>query len=339
MKISDMEPVGVGMLQDTDLFAVVKTLRNYKATLGQLSSWLRTNTELLGTPTCPTPTNNSQNDVVANKGYVDAKASSIWVPNTSTQNGYVLASNGQANKVWKTNSAGQPSWQDDVTVAPSALIPAMDGTATAGQNDTYARGDHVHPTDTSRAALNSPTFTGTPKAPTAAKGTNNTQIATTGYVMSAFASPNLTGTPTAPTAAVGTNTTQIATTAHVYAMWKSDHYVPGDKLTNVTCDAYGWFTGGNKNFVIVAAIPKSTVKVGGGGLGITIDKLLLSLRLPTGGYILGSGYDATRYVEYHDGMTTHPSGLSIHLHNSSGWSGYTNNIPLTGSITISCTFK
>lgn len=32
-----------------------------------------------------------------------------------------------------------------------------------------------------------------------------------------LASPTLTGTPIAPTAAVGTNTTQIATTAHVFA--------------------------------------------------------------------------------------------------------------------------
>ena len=33
-----------------------------------------------------------------------------------------------------------------------------------------------------KAALNSPTFTGTPKAPTASAGTNTTQIATTAYV-------------------------------------------------------------------------------------------------------------------------------------------------------------
>jgi hypothetical protein len=36
--------------------------------------------------------------------------------------------------------------------------------------------------DTEKAALASPTFTGTPTAPTAAAGTNTTQLATTGYV-------------------------------------------------------------------------------------------------------------------------------------------------------------
>lgn len=37
-----------------------------------------------------------------------------------------------------------------------------------------------------KAALNSPTFTGTPKAPTASAGTNTTQIATTAYVYTAI---------------------------------------------------------------------------------------------------------------------------------------------------------
>ncbi|RUU61791.1 hypothetical protein EOD04_25900 [Mesorhizobium sp. M2C.T.Ca.TU.009.01.2.1] len=66
----------------------------------------------------------------------------------------------------------------------------------------------------------SPIFTGTPTAPTAAAGTNSSQIATTAYVDTTFApkaSPTFTGTPAAPTAAPGTNTTQIATTGFVKA--------------------------------------------------------------------------------------------------------------------------
>lgn len=38
------------------------------------------------------------------------------------------------------------------------------------------------PDVSSKANINSPTFTGTPKAPTASVGTNTTQIATTAYV-------------------------------------------------------------------------------------------------------------------------------------------------------------
>ena len=37
-------------------------------------------------------------------------------------------------------------------IAPSSTAPAMDGTASAGSSTDYARADHVHPTDTSRAS-------------------------------------------------------------------------------------------------------------------------------------------------------------------------------------------
>lgn len=70
--------------------------------------------------------------------------------------------------------------------AASTTTPKMDGTATVGTETAFARGDHVHPTDTSRAPLASPTFTGTPAAPTAAAGTNTTQLATTAFVQAAI---------------------------------------------------------------------------------------------------------------------------------------------------------
>lgn len=66
----------------------------------------------------------------------------------------------------------------------AATAPAMDGTAAVGTATRFARADHVHPTDTSRAPLASPAFTGTPTAPTAASGTNTTQLATTAFVRS-----------------------------------------------------------------------------------------------------------------------------------------------------------
>lgn len=74
----------------------------------------------------------------------------------------------------------------------------------------------------------SPVLTGTPTAPTAAVGTNNTQIATTAFVQAQKVSPALTGTPTAPTAAAGTNNTQIATTAFVQAQTLT--FSPGSLL-------------------------------------------------------------------------------------------------------------
>lgn len=71
--------------------------------------------------------------------------------------------------------------------AASNTTPKMDGTAAVGSETAYAKGDHVHPTDTSRAPLASPTFTGTPKAPTATAGNSSTQIATTAFVGTAIA--------------------------------------------------------------------------------------------------------------------------------------------------------
>jgi hypothetical protein len=62
----------------------------------------------------------------------------------------------------------------------------MDGVASSGSSLRYARVDHRHPTDTSLAPLASPTFTGTPAAPTAAAGTNTTQLATTAFVTTAI---------------------------------------------------------------------------------------------------------------------------------------------------------
>lgn len=41
---------------------------------------------------------------------------------------------------------------------PSSSTPQMDGTGAAGTAETYARGDHVHPTDTSRVSTNDETY-------------------------------------------------------------------------------------------------------------------------------------------------------------------------------------
>jgi hypothetical protein len=71
--------------------------------------------------------------------------------------------------------------------SPSDNIPFMDGTGSAGVNGLYSRYDHVHPSDTSRAPLVSPAFTGNPTAPTPAPGDSDTSIATTAFVTTAVA--------------------------------------------------------------------------------------------------------------------------------------------------------
>lgn len=74
---------------------------------------------------------------------------------------------------------------------PSNATPQMDGAASAGTSSKYSRGDHVHPSDTTRASVDSPVFTGTPTAPTPVTSANNTQVATTAFVQSLLAALNV----------------------------------------------------------------------------------------------------------------------------------------------------
>jgi hypothetical protein len=95
----------------------------------------------------------------------------------------------------------------------SSTTPSMDGAAAVGTATTWARADHVHGSDTSKANTVSPTFTGTPEAPTAAIDTNTTQLATTAFVLAQASSsaPVMDGT-----AAIGSST-RFARADHVHA--------------------------------------------------------------------------------------------------------------------------
>lgn len=97
----------------------------------------------------------------------------------------------------------------------ASTTPVANGTAAVGTSLTYARADHVHPTDTTRAPLASPTFTGVPAGPTAAVNTNTTQLATTAFVVGQAAT-------TAPAA----NGTVAVGTSLTYA--RADHVHPTD---------------------------------------------------------------------------------------------------------------
>ena len=102
---------------------------------------------------------------------------------TTTLNGTVNATTAAVD----TNSTRLATTAFVVGQAGSAT-PLVDGTAAVGTSLRYARQDHVHPTDTTRAALNSPTFTGTPSLPTGTTavtqtaGNNTTALATTAFV-------------------------------------------------------------------------------------------------------------------------------------------------------------
>ena len=92
----------------------------------------------------------------------------------------------------------------------AATAPVMNGTATIGTSLRYARQDHVHPTDTSRAPLASPTFTGTVTIPAGASISGYLTTSSAGSTYAPLASPTFTGTVTIP---AGASISGYATTA------------------------------------------------------------------------------------------------------------------------------
>ena len=140
-----------------------------------------------------------------------------------------------ASPVFTGNPRGPtPTLGDnDTSLATTAFVAAAITAAPAtwgGITGTLSNQTDLQSALTAKAPLASPTFTGTPAAPTAAPATSTTQLATTAFVTTAdnlkapLASPALTGTPTAPTAAPGTNTTQLATTAFATAATKTVYF-------------------------------------------------------------------------------------------------------------------
>jgi hypothetical protein len=165
----------------------------------------------------------------------------------------VVFGGGNITVTWngpKIASATKVQFQFEAVDGP--LDPAT------GRELAFADGSNIDLAALGLQPQDSPHFTGVPTSPTAAPGTNTTQIANTAFVAAAIAalinsspaaldtlaelatalgndanftttitnalaakaalaSPALTGTPTAPTAAGGTNTTQLATTAFVTA--------------------------------------------------------------------------------------------------------------------------
>lgn len=159
------------------------------------------------------------------------------------------------------------------------VVPATGVTA---PTSVYCDGVNIQNTGVSTAGLapiNSPALTGIPTAPTAASGTNTTQIATTAMVQAAItaalagyahlASPTFSGVPTAPTAPTVTNNTQIASTAFVHAAIAATQQVRAGTFNGVAgtvsvafasafpnaCDAVvitGYYTGWNLGNVVAS---------------------------------------------------------------------------------------
>lgn len=104
--------------------------------------------DLADTYTIPTKTSDLTNDsgfiTSAPVASVDGKTGVVAVLPTGGSSNQVLAKSSGTNYAVKWMTVSSPS--------ASSTTPSMDGTAAVGTATTYARADHVHPTDTSRAA-------------------------------------------------------------------------------------------------------------------------------------------------------------------------------------------
>jgi Chaperone of endosialidase len=235
--------------------AVVLTPEDIAASGGALL----TSPAFTGSPTAPTAAPGTSNTQLATTAFVAAAVGAGGVLSFNGRNGAVTLTLADVTGVGgapitspvftgSPEAPTPPPGDADTSIATTAFVAA----AIAGTVTTFnGRSGAVTLTaaDVSAAGaapLNSPALYGTPTAPTAAVGTNTTQIATTAFVEAALAggsgvtsfngrggtvtltladvtgaggapitSPALIGTPTAPTATAGNSSGQLATTAFV----------------------------------------------------------------------------------------------------------------------------
>jgi len=231
-----------------------------------------------GTPAAPTAAPGTQTTQLATTAFVTSAivASTTGVSTFNGRSGAVTFLSADISSVGgallsSPTFSGNPTaptpapGDNDTSIATTAFVTdAVNTVSTKGVVSFNTRVGAVTLTtqdviDVGGAPLANPTFTGVPAGPTAAPGTQTTQLATTEFVTSAVvasttgvstfngrsgavtlttqdvtdvggalvASPTFTGTPAAPTAPANTDTTQLATTAFVkQAMAITGSYLP-----------------------------------------------------------------------------------------------------------------
>ncbi|EER6005827.1 phage tail protein [Escherichia coli] len=218
-----------------DLIAVGNTAESYKPTVAEGSGRAQTFRTILTVSSTATVALTVDNTMVmATVDYVDDKLKehehSRRHPDASlTAKGFVQlssATNSTSETLAATPKAVKAAYDlangkytaQDATTARKGIVQLS--SATNSTSETLAATPKavkaVMDETNKKAPLNSPALTGTPTTPTAPKGTNNTQIASTAYVMAAIAalvdsSPDALNTLNELAAALG-NDPNFATT-------------------------------------------------------------------------------------------------------------------------------
>lgn len=104
------------------------------------------------------------------------------------------------------------------------------------------------------------------------------------------------------------------------------YYKSGDivKLGSDELNTSGFITSSGTVLMFNIVFPKSLDKIS----NINISSLTLNVRVPTGGYLLGSSTDFVNYISQIKKVNSNT--IKLVLTNSAGW-GQTNNIPVSVS--------
>jgi hypothetical protein len=207
----------------------------------------------LAAATATTPATGNNSTAVATTAYVRAQAYAPLASPALTGTPTVPSAAVDTN----TTQAASTAF---VLGQAGSTAPVINGTAAVGSSLRYSRQDHVHPIDTSRAPVASPTLTGTPAAPTAAVGTNTTQLATTAFVNAEIANDAPTKTGAGASGTWGISVTGNAATVTTNANLTGD-------ITSV----------GNATSIAAGVIVNADIS---GSAGIALSKLATGA-LPT----------------------------------------------------------
>jgi len=182
--------------------------------------------------------------------------------------------------------------------------------------------DGANTITSSAAPFNSPTFTGVPIAPTAAPGTNTTQLATTAFVTAAAATKVSSVTATAPVASTGGTTPIISMAAATTSV-------------NGYLTSTDWTTFNGKGSVTsVAATAGTGISVTGSPI-TTSGTLTITNTAPDQTVALTAGTGISTSGTYPNFTITNTSPSSGGTVTSVGGTGTVNGISLSGTVTTS----
>jgi hypothetical protein len=158
---------------------------NIQAQFGTVTTSLATKAPLAspaltGTPTAPTAASATNTTQLATTAFVQAQKASPAFTGTPTS---PTATAGTNTTQIATTAFVQTAVSGIVDAAPEALDTLNELAAALGDDPNFAT--TISTQIGLKAPIASPTFTGTPAAPTATAGTNTTQIATTAFVKTA----------------------------------------------------------------------------------------------------------------------------------------------------------